>query len=164
MLTYGGHTNLPLSQFFDVFKFWIPRAEVCGNKLDCLQTDGGGEFISATLQSFCKERGIKIGYAAPYIHEENKIAEQCWKILVQMKDSLLIDSKLLNQFWAKAMDIANYLWNRFLIRRIADKIIIIPEEAWTEVRQNLEHIQIFGSRVSTHILSEKRFKSDVYKT
>lgn len=33
-------------EFFDAFKLWLPRAETCGNKLDCLRTDGGGEFIS----------------------------------------------------------------------------------------------------------------------
>ena len=49
-------------------------------------------------------------------------------------------------------------------KRIADKTIIIPEEAWTEVKQNLEYIQIFGSRISIYIPSEKRSKSDVYKT
>ena len=62
-------------EFFDQFKLWLPRAEACGNKLDCLRTDGGGEFISAALQSFCEERGIKIGYAVSYIYEENGIAE-----------------------------------------------------------------------------------------
>ena len=98
------------------------------------------------------------------MHEENRIAERCWRTLAQMKDSLLIDSKLPNQFWAEAMNITNYLRNRLPTRRIADKTIIIPEEAWTEVRQNLEHIRIFGSRVSTHIPSEKRSKSNVYKT
>ena len=61
------------------------------------------------------------------------------------------------------MDTANYLRNRLPTRHTADKTIIIPEEAWTEVRQNLEHIRIFGSRVSTHIPSEKRSKFDVYK-
>ena len=81
-----------------------------------------------------------------------------------MKDSFLIDSKLPNQFWAEVMDTTNYLQNRLLIRRIADKTIIIPEEAWIEVRQNLEHIQIFGSRISTYISSKKYSKSDVYKT
>ena len=62
------------------------------------------------------------------------------------------------------MDTPNYLRNRLPIRRIADKTIIIPKEAWTEVRENLEHIRIFCSRVSTHIWFENRFKSDVYKT
>ena len=61
------------------------------------------------------------------------------------------------------MDIANYLQNRPPTKR-TDKTVIIPEKAWTKVRQDFSHIRIFGSKVSTHILSEKCFKSDVYKT
>lgn len=71
---------LPLrskDEFFDIFKLWLPRAEACEEKLRYLQIDGGGEFISAALKSFCKERNITIGYAAPYMHEENGIAKQC---------------------------------------------------------------------------------------
>ena len=64
-------------KFFDAFKLWLPYAEACEEKLGCLRTDGGREFISAALKSFCKDRSITIGYAAPYIHEENRIAEQC---------------------------------------------------------------------------------------
>ena len=150
-------------KFFDVFKLWLPRVEASGNRLDYLRADDGGEFISAILQSFCQEKGIKIGYTAPYIYEENNIAEQCWKTLAQMKDSLLINSGLPTQFWAEAMDIANYLQNWLPIRR-TDKAVIILEETWTKVKQDLSHIQIFGSKVSTHILSKKRSKSDVYKT
>ena len=60
-----------------MFKFWLPRAEACGDKLNYLQTNGGREFISAVFQSFCKEQGIKIGYTASYIHKENGIVEQC---------------------------------------------------------------------------------------
>ena len=151
-------------KFFDTFKLWLPRAKACGNKLDCLKTDGGRKLISIALQSFCEEQEIKISYAATYMHEENGIAEQCCITLAQIKDSLLINSKLTNQFWAEAINTANYLRNQLLTRRTADKTIIISEEAWTEVKQNLEYIQIFDSRVSTYIPSEKRSKSDVYKT
>ena len=81
-----------------------------------------------------------------------------------MKYSLFIDSRFPNQFWAEAMNIANYLRNWLSIRRIVDKIIIISKEVWIEVRQNFEYIQIFGSRVNTYISSKKCLKSDVYKT
>ena len=150
--------------FFNAFKVWLPRAEAYGNKFDCLWTDDGGEFISAALQSFYEKWGIKIGYAAPYMHEQNGIAEQYGRTLAQMKNSLFIYSKLPKQFWAEVMDNANYLRNWLPTRRTADKIIIIPKKAWTEDRQNLEHIRIFSSRVSTYIPSEKRSKSDVHKT
>lgn len=39
-------------KFFDAFKLCLPRAKVYGEKLGCLQTDGGEEFISAVLKSF----------------------------------------------------------------------------------------------------------------
>ena len=36
-------------EFFDAFKLWLLKAETCGNKLNCIQTDSGGEFISVAL-------------------------------------------------------------------------------------------------------------------
>ena len=79
-----------------------------------------------------------------------------------MNDSLLIDSRLPTQLWAETMDNANYLQNQLPIRRIG-KAVIISEKAWTEVKQDFLDIQIFGSKVSTQISSEKHSKSDVYK-
>lgn len=35
---------------------------------------------------------------------------------------------------------------------------MILEKAWTNVRQNIEQILIFGSKVNSHILIDKRFK------
>lgn len=87
----------------------LSRAEICKYKLDCLQSDGRGEFISTALQSFCQEREIKIGYTAPYMHKENGLVERYWKILLQIKNSILIDSKLPNKFRAEAIDITSYL-------------------------------------------------------
>lgn len=94
--------------------------------------------------------------------KKNSIIEHCLRTLVQMKDSLLIDSKLSTQFLAKAIDTANYLQNRLPTKRIADNTVIIPDKAQIEVRQSLKHVQIFGSRVSTHIFFKKCSKSDIY--
>ena len=79
-----------------------------------------------------------------------------------MKDSLLIDSGLPVNFWAEAMDTANYLRNQLPTRR--EGPTFIPEEALTNTRQNLEHVRIFGSRVSIFIPSKKRIKSDIRRT
>ena len=61
------------------------------------------------------------------------------------------------------MDTSNYLQNCLLTRQ-ADKSTVIPEETWIDVRQNVEHIRIFGCKASIHILTEKRSKSDIHKT
>ena len=149
--------------FVDAFQAWLPRAEnESGCSLQTLRADGGGEFISAKLRNFCKKRGIVIKYAAPYMHEENGLAERGCRIIVTMKDSMLIDSGLLDGFWAEAMETANYLQNRFPTKSRNHGEIIL-EEAWTDKQQNLQHVRIFGSLAMSNILDEKRFKSDYQK-
>ncbi len=97
-------------EFVDAFQAWLPRVETeSGCKMKALCADGGEEFISTKLKEFCDNRGINIKYATPYLHEENSLAERGWRTLATMKDSLLIDSSLPNDFWAKAMETSNYL-------------------------------------------------------
>ena len=127
-----------------------------------LRADGGGEFISHKVRTFCEKRGISIKYAAPYVHEENGLAERGWRTIVTIKDSMLIDSGLPNGFWAEAMETANYLRNR-LPTRSKNHGKMIPEEAWTGRQQDLHHIRIFGSLAFCNIPEEKRVKSDYQK-
>lgn len=61
-------------------------------KLGYLHANGRREFISNALKLYCLEKNIKIGYAIPYMHEENGMAKRYWKILAIIKDILLIDS------------------------------------------------------------------------
>lgn len=101
------------NDFVDTFQDWLPRVEV--ESECCMKTliaDEGREFILAKLWLFCKKRGIAIKYAVLYIHKENNLVEWGWRTLVTIKDSLLIDTRLPNGFWAKAIKTANYLYNR----------------------------------------------------
>lgn len=89
---------------------------------------------------------IKVSLLAMWHHiytKINKIAEQYWKILAIMKDSLFIDNSLLLNFVGKAIDIINYLYNRLLTRH--NSVTVIFKKTWTNTRQNLEYIQIFKS-------------------
>ena len=52
-----------------------------------------------------------IKYTALYMHEENRFAERGWRIIVTMKNLLLIDNGFLVKFGAEVMDTANYLRN-----------------------------------------------------
>lgn len=100
-------------EFVDVFQVWLPVVEKqCSKSMKVLCADDGGKFISAKLKDFCDKRGITIKYAVPYMHEENVIAERGWKTIVTMKNSLLVDSRLPLNFWAEAIETANYLRNR----------------------------------------------------
>lgn len=74
-----------------------------------LRVDGRGKFILYKFQVFYKKKGISIKYAVLYMYKENGLAKQGWRIIVTMKNSMLIDSGLSNGFWSKAIEIANYL-------------------------------------------------------
>ena len=69
-----------------------------------------------------------------------------------------MNNGLLVYFWAETIDTINYLYNHLPTKR--DDPTIISKEAWTDVKQNLEHVHICGSRVSTFIPTQKRSKSD----
>lgn len=92
---------------------WLSQVDDESNcSMNILRADTSGEFISAKLKSFYKKRGILIKYAALYMHEENRLAERRWKIIVIIKDSMLIDSGLPNHFWVEILEIVNYLRNK----------------------------------------------------
>ena len=149
--------------FADAFQAWLPRVGAeSGCSMKVLRVDGGGEFISTKFRSFCEEKVIPIKYAAPYVHEENGLAERGWRTIVTMKDSMLFDSRLPNGFWADAMETANYLRNK-LPTKSRNHGEMIPEESWTSRRQDLRHIRIFGSLALCNIPEEKRSKADYQK-
>ena len=52
---------------FSIFSEWLAMVEnQTGRKLKCLRTDNGGEFKYEEFVKFCRERGIRREYTAPY--------------------------------------------------------------------------------------------------
>lgn len=79
-----------------------------------------------------------------------------------MKDSMLINNRLSNRFWAKLLEIANCLQNR-LPTRSKNHGKMIPKKAWIGRHLDFYHICIFESLAFYNILEEKRVKSDHQK-
>ena len=77
-----------------------------------------------------------------------------------MKDSLLLDTKLSNVFWAEVMLAANELKN-ILPTSKRDKV---PNHTITGIQLNVTHIQIFRSVTHVHISKKKQIKSDIKHT
>lgn len=122
------------------------------------QADGERELIFSKLQSIYKKQGIAIRYAAPYIHKENELTKQGQRMIVTIKVSVLIDSGLPNNLWAKVMKTVHYLQNRLSTRSKNHKGMI-SEKFLTGKQQNLYHICIFGSLLLNHIPDKKSNKS-----
>lgn len=50
------------------------------------------------FRRFVKKKYIITKYVASYVHIKNGLTKQKWHIIVTMKDSMLIDSRLSNRF------------------------------------------------------------------
>lgn len=111
-------------KFVDTFQAWLPKVKAeSGCSMKALRPNGERDFISIWLCEFCKKRGITIKYPALYVYEENGLAKRRWRTIIAMKDIMLIDSGFPNNFWAKTMETANYLYHRLPTRSKANYIV-----------------------------------------
>ena len=61
-----------------------------GLKIKTLRTDGGGEYTSAKFENFLKQKGIRHEISAPYSPQQNGVAEQMNRTLVESARSMLL--------------------------------------------------------------------------
>ena len=66
----------------------------------------------------------------------------------------MIQSKGLSlQFWAEAINCANYIVNRTPTKVLQG---ITSEEAWSKIKPDVSHFRVFGCEARDHISDEKR--------
>ena len=93
--------------FYNRFKSWHKEVVLKSeNRQSNLCIDGEGEFVSCTLINYCDNHDISLKYSVSYTSEHNSVSERQWRIIQIMKDLMLLNSKLLNNFWAEAMTTA----------------------------------------------------------
>jgi transposase InsO family protein len=86
---------------FTIFKDWLAMVEnQTDRKLKCLRSDNGGEYKSDQFAQFCRERGIRREFTAPYSPEQNGIAKRMNLTIQERIVSMLHHSGLSEGFWA----------------------------------------------------------------
>ena len=75
-------------------------------KLKVLRTKNGGEYTSVKFENYLKAEGVRHECTVPQTPEQNGVAEQMNRTLVETTHSMLIDSKLPHKFWAEALAIS----------------------------------------------------------
>lgn len=92
-----------------VFQIWLLNIKAKSRySIKVLRVDKNSKFILIKLKTYYQKYDIAIKYTTAYLYKEHSFVERKWKTLVIIKDSLLIDSGLPNNFWAKAIKTANY--------------------------------------------------------
>ncbi|MCR9067182.1 MAG: hypothetical protein NXI00_24665 [Cytophagales bacterium] len=91
------------------FKRTIER--VTGSKILKVKTDGGGEYTSKHFENLLKTSGVTHIITTPYSPQQNGIAERLNRTLMVKARSMLFQHRLPLEFWAEAVNTANFLRN-----------------------------------------------------
>jgi transposase len=95
-----------------------------GKTIKRLRCDNGrAEFDNRQFQEFLKLNGISYEPSAPYTQHQNGVSERAVRTSVEHGRSMLIDARLPQRFWAKAINTAVFLKNRSPIKSSMAKLL-----------------------------------------
>ncbi|KAJ0525574.1 putative RNA-directed DNA polymerase [Helianthus annuus] len=86
-----------------------------------IRSDNGTEFKNQYMDELCREMGIIHQFSAPYVPQQNGVAERKNRTLIEAARTMLSESKLPIFFWAEAVNTACYVLNHVLTVKREDK-------------------------------------------
>ena len=130
------------SSTIPAFDTFCAKAELLtGNKIRRLHTDRA--FKTTAWEEYCKLHNIIHEFSAPYSSAQNGLAERAIRTTIDDVRTLLRDSGLSHSFWAEAAAFSIEVHNLIPSRRHPG---VVPLEAFTGKRQDISHLQVFGSK------------------
>nr|GEV81749.1 reverse transcriptase domain-containing protein [Tanacetum cinerariifolium] len=148
---------------FYIFKDFIALIEnQLNKKIKSIRCDNGTEFWNVKLIALCGENGIKMDYSNARTPQQNEVAEQKNRTLIEAARSMLAESKLPTMFWTEAVSTACYVLNKVSITNPYNKT---PYELLSGKVPNIRHLKPFGFQVtilntSDHLGKFKRKAND----
>jgi len=127
-----------------------------GRQLKCVRADNGGEY-RGPFEEYCRRYGIRLEKTVPKTPQQNGVAERMNRTICEKIRCMLSHAKLPKHFWAEAMRTAVDLIN------LSPSVPLngdVPQSFWTEKAVSLDHLRVFGCRVSVHIPKDERSKLD----
>jgi len=128
-------------------------------QVQCVRSDGGGEFISREFKDILLENKIKHEMSCPASPHQNGTAERQWRTLFEMARCLLIDSGLPKTLWSYALMTSAYVRNRCYNKRLSKT----PFEALTGQKPNFGKMQKFGQTCYALVQNPKKLDARAEK-
>ena len=145
-------------EVFHYFKLYKAWAELqTSQRIRCLRSDGGGEYISKEFDIFLQTSGITRQRSPPYTPQHNGVAERMNRTLMEMVRTMLYAAGLPPIFWGEALSVATYLRNRSPTRAL---VTSTPYQAWTGKLPELGHLRVFGCKAYVRIPNPNVSKLD----
>ncbi|KNZ52391.1 hypothetical protein VP01_3598g1 [Puccinia sorghi] len=77
-----------------------------------LHSDRGGELLNSSMKEYCREHLIKQRYADPYTPQQNGLAEQHNRTIIESLRTILTDSKLSRRHWSDVFKVSTLTLNQ----------------------------------------------------
>ncbi|GLI63566.1 hypothetical protein VaNZ11_006559 [Volvox africanus] len=156
----GASLVQPIKEKSDVANFMeraITMLQVQSNgTLQCIRTDGGGEFVNRQVQSYCASNGVRHQLSAPYTPQQNGKAKRLNRTLLDKVRAMLAESAVPKEYWHEALMVANFVRNR---SPVAGKPKT-PYELLTGVVPDVSLLRVFGCVAYAHVPKGKCDKLD----
>ena len=101
---------------------------------------------------FALNKKIQQQHTVPYTPQQNGVAERKNRTLKKMVNCMIQSKELSLQYWAEAINCANYIVNHTPTKVLQG---ITPKEAWSKIKPYVSHFRVFGCEAWAHILDEK---------
>lgn len=108
-----------------------------------LRSDHGKEFEQLGFDTFCFKYGISHNLFAPKTPQWNGVVERKNRTLEDMSRTMLIENELPKTFWAEALNTANYVLNRLLIRPILKRLLMNYSKEKLQIFLILNHLVVY---------------------
>jgi len=106
---------------------------------------------------FCRENGIHKQFTTRYTPQQNGVAEQKNRTIMDMARSTLKEKHLPNDYWAEVVHCAAYILNRYPTKVVMNRV---SKEAWSGTKQGVTHMKVFGCVAYAHVPNQLRKKLD----
>jgi hypothetical protein len=131
----------------EVFEhFWSLALRLNNDHPNCLKaicSDNETEFRNASFKQFCLEHGIDQQFSAPRVPRQNGVMKQKNCTLVEMVTTMLDEYMTPRRFWADAISIACYIFNRIFLHLI---LHLTPFELCFGRKASVSHLRPFGCK------------------
>ena len=116
-------------------------------QLKAIRSDHGTEFENSKFAQYCDYHGVDHNFSAPRTPQQNGVVERKNRTLQEMARTMMITSKITNQFLAEAINTACYTINRCMTRPLLEKT---PYELLKGRKPNISHLRVFGCKCFIH--------------
>ena len=146
------------SEVFGHFKYFKNHVEKEADmQIECLRSDGAGEYFSHEFSRFLDDQGVKRKFTCRYTPQQNGVAERKNRHIAEIARALMSEKEMPQYYWTEVVHTAVYIMNRTPTAAVHD---VTPEEKFTGLKADVSHFKVFGCIAYVHIPDELRTKLD----